>query len=736
VIQKNLSPAIVETEPGYGQLFAILFRRLPWFIGALLASMAIASFINSKAQPTFQSSSKLLVEPNYQGNPQDVGPEKQFIDPKVQVDTATQLDLMRSSKLLQGAVDQLDVKYPGIKLDDIRRSLVVTQVKQKEDNVATKIFKIEYTDKSPEKAQTILQTIQQVYLDYNKDQQKERLNKGLQVINIQLTEVQSQLTKAEADLQKFRKEKNLIDPQSQATGLSQALGNIQQEQRMTGSQIQEAKARFLSLQQQLQTTPQKALASARITQSPRVQTLQAEIQKTDLELAKLRQKYTDEAPNVRELLQQRETQAQLLQQELGKTLQGEPQSGASAEGTEKQLSQVDINLAGELVAAQTAMQSLEAKSQELARKEQEINNQLKQFPLLLQEYNRLEPSVSKTRERLQELTKAKQNLSQELSQGGFDWQVVEKPQPGNQVSPNSQQNLLLGGVVGLILGGIAVALREASDDSVHTTAELEKQLSLPLLGSTPKLGTARNKEGFINLLSGKQEVPSPWAAQLLQTYPRWESLDLIYKKIELTDSFANIKSLMITSAVPDSEKSTLALGLAMSASRLHKRVLLIDANLRNPNLHIQLNLPNEQGLSSLLGTDGTLPDRINIQSSGSSHIDILTAGPIPGDPANLLSSPRMGELMAAFEQSYDLVIVDAPPVLGLVDAMLTASFCRSVVIVAHVGKVTRSQLTEATAMLSNLNLIGVVASGVSDSNASYVPFKAQQRLALQQATEK
>lgn len=226
MIHKNLSPAIVETEPGYGQLFAILFRRLPWFIGALLASMAIASFINSKAQPTFQSSTKLLIEPNYQGNPQDAGPEKSFIDPKVQVDTATQLDLMRSSKLLQGAVDQLESEYPGIKLDDIRRSLIVTQVKQKEDNVATKIFQIQYTDKSPEKSQKILQTVQQVYLDYNKDQQKERLNKGLQVINLQLKEVQNQLTKAEVDLQKFRKEKNLIDPQSQATGLAQALGNI------------------------------------------------------------------------------------------------------------------------------------------------------------------------------------------------------------------------------------------------------------------------------------------------------------------------------------------------------------------------------------------------------------------------------------------------------------------------------------------------------------------------------
>ncbi|MHC5831989.1 MAG: P-loop NTPase family protein, partial [Nostoc sp.] len=101
-----------------------------------------------------------------------------------------------------------------------------------------------------------------------------------------------------------------------------------------------------------------------------------------------------------------------------------------------------------------------------------------------------------------------------------------------------------------------------------------------------------------------------------------------------------------------------------SAARLHKKVLLIDANLRDPSLHVQLNLPNEQGLSTLLASDATLPNQISLQYSGSAYIDILTAGPKPVDPANLLSSPRMMQLMAAFEENYDLVLIDAPPVLG------------------------------------------------------------------------
>ena len=286
-----------------------------------------------------------------------------------------------------------------------------------------------------------------------------------------------------------------------------------------------------------------------------------------------------------------------------------------------------------------------------------------------------------------------------------------------------------------MLGGIAAFAREAGDDAVRTTAELEKQFAIPLLGTTPKLPAAKTKESVFKLPFGKPEVLAPWTIQVLQSPPRWESLDLIYKNIELLNSVSGLKSLMITSALPDEGKSALALGLAMSAARLHKKVLLIDANLREPSVHKHLNLPNEQGLSTLLTSDVALPNQITLQSSGSSYIDILTAGPVPEDPANLLSSPRMEELMMAFEESYDLVILDASAVLGLVDALLTASTCRGVIMVASIGGVTRTQLAQATAMLGKLNLLGVVANGVSKSGYSYVPNVKQQQLALKGAVE-
>jgi succinoglycan biosynthesis transport protein ExoP len=742
VIQSSLSPhvnPVNETEPGYGQIFAVLIRRLPWFLVVFIACIAGAALITKRTPPTYKSSMQLLVKPNYEGNTKGAPTTgSTFTDTNVVIDTATQLNIMQSSVLIQRAVDKLKPEYPDITAEQIQGALVLNQLRTREDNLATNIFQADYTDTDPDKTQRVLNAIRQVYLEYNQQQQAERLRKGLRVVQQQLRDTVEEVNRAEANLQRFRRNQNLIDPESQAKSLEDNLNAILQDRRTTRAEYEEAKARYASLQQQLQSTPQNALVEARLSQSTRYQALLNEIQKTQLALAQERLRFTDQAPSVIKLVEQLQQQKELLQQEAGNTLGGQ-QTNINASGgnllKQGQKSEIDLTLAGQLVETQTNLLALAARDQSLAQKEQQVRDELKGFPAKLAEYSRLQPQIQLGRERLQELLKAQQQLQQELDKGGFNWEVVEPPRKGIFMGPNLKQNLMLGAVVGLMLGGVAAFIRDASDDSVHTTAELERQTALPVLGTTPKLPPAKTRESVFKLPFGKPEVLAPWTIQVLQSPPRWESLDLIYKNIELLNSVSTFKSLMVTSALPDEGKSGLALGLAMSAARLHKRVLLIDANLRAPNLHKQLNLPNEQGLSTLLVSESTLPNQISIPSAGSSYIDILTAGPAPADPANLLSSPRMEELMAAFEENYDLVIVDAPPVLGLVDALLTASACRSVIMVASIGRVTRTQLAQATAMLSRLNLIGVVANGVSDAGSTYVPYGKQHSLALQRAIE-
>ena len=739
VTESNFNAA-AETDAGYGQLFAVLMRRRFWLLGVLCGVLSVATLVTLISEPTYESSMQLLIEPNYQGKRTKLtDPEgQQFADSNVEIiDYATQINVMRSSLLLERAADLLRPEYPDITVKELQKSLKLTQLV--EDKVNTKIVQAEYTDNDPIKTQKVLEAIYRVYQVYNREQQEQRLKKGLKFINEQIPAVSKLVDQSEAKLEQFRKNQNLIDPEQQATAITQSLNAIEQQRQATRAQLQDNQARYTALQQQIARSPQNALLASRLSQSSRYQSLLNEFQKTELALTQRRAVFTDADPIVQQLLEQRQSQLALLQSEVGRVLGGVPaQLNGKGEGllTEGQLGGIDLNLTTQLIEVQTNLRALKARDTSMAQTEKQLRAELNRFPVLLAEYNRLQPLVQINRDKLQQLLKAQQELSLEIARGGFDWQALEKPELGLQIGPSIKLNLLLGLVVGLMLGGIAAFLRENVDDAVHTSDELEKQVALPLLGMTPELPRNKASEPQVNLPFGKPQLLAPWTVQVTNWPPSWESLDLIYKNIQLLNSVSSFTSLMVTSAVAGEGKSTLALGLALSAARLHQRVLLIDADLRRPSLHKLVNLPNEEGLSTLLTSDVTVPTQRSIQSSGS-YIDILTAGPMPQDPANLLSSQRMRELMAKFEQTYDLVLVDAPPVLGMVDAILTASFCSGVVLVSRIGQVTKTELTQATAMLSKLNVIGVVANGASGfSNGYYTYTRGEPEVVLQHSVVK
>jgi capsular exopolysaccharide synthesis family protein len=682
--------------------------------------MAIAALYTFLKKPTYQSSMQLLVEPNYQGKQEATAP-KQFADANVEIDNSTQLTQMRSSQLLQKAVDLLRPQYSTLDVEHLQKQLVLTQVE--EDNVKTKVFQATYTDHDPVKTQSVLQAIQQVYQAYNREQQELRLTKGLAFINQQLPTVVNQVDGAEKALEQFRKSQNLVDPALQSEALINLLKTIQEEQQRNRAQVQEVQTRFSVLQQQLTRSPEQALTDARLSQSERYQSLLNEIQKTELLLAQQRVRFNDAAPTVQRLLEQQQRQQALLNDEVQRVL-GDNSAPIATQGAalrrEGQLGETHLTLVNQLAEAQSSLTALRARGQSLDQSEQAIVAELRQFPTMLSEFNRLQPKVKLNRDTLEQLSKARQELALEIARGGFDWQIVEQPKLGKHIGPKLHQNLLLAAIAGLILGCAVAFIRDGIDDAVHSPDDLKKLSALPLLGMIPELSRSSDV-----IAQFPQQPSGELVPPLTQVIP-WtvfrESLDLIYKNIQLLPTGNGLKSIVVTSALSGEGKSTVALGLAMSAARLHQRVLLIDADLRRPSLHKQLDLPNEQGLSTLLAGETATSGWDGIQISQlytEMPISVLTAGPTPTDPAKLLSSHRMSELITRFEQTYDLVVLDAPPVLGIVDAILTASFCSGIVLVGRIGQVTRAELTQATAVLNKLNVIGVIANGAHISKNPY-----------------
>ena len=711
-----------EQDPGYGKIFAVLVRRKFWLLGGLGLGLTIAILINVISKPKYTSSMKLLVESTYKSNIQGNSTTFSFVDSTVQIDYTTQLNLLQSSTMFQKAANLLIPEYPKITGLELQ-TLKVGMLGEKEN--PTKIVEVQYIAENPVKTRQVLRAFQKVYTEYNREQQAKRLETGLQEIDEQIRKVRESIVEVSDALEAFRRKNNLFDTSVRVTEITTALNAIELQQRTAKIDYEQAISKLAGLQKNLPLSPQDAVLLTRLNQSLRYQALLTEMQTTEVALNRERARFQESNPIVEALAIRFNQQQQSLEEErrsiLGNanlSISSSPNSSAP-KWNSNQLGAADLLIASQIADTQNQVTLLQTRLDSLASQENSLRAEMNRLPKLITEYESLKPKLQIQQDSLQALLKNRQELSLQIARGGFDWQVVEEPALGKtNFADTLRINLLLGVVVGLFFGGAAALIRDRVDDTLHSFDELEQYLSsLELLGMTPQY--LETDEISTELLPQflKEQTFSPFAIDLFQWVPFRESLDLIYKNIQLRNhdhlEQKPVRSLVITSALSGEGKSTIAIGLATCAARLHKRVLLIDADMRKPTLHKKLNLSNARGLSTLLASQGSIDSRDVIQSSNTT-IDILTAGPIPKDSVTLLSSEWLQQLISSFEEDYDFVIIDSPPVLGTVDTIQIATCSSAVVAVGRIDRITRGEFTQAISILQKLNLIGVIANGVKE----------------------
>jgi len=180
-----------------------------------------------------------------------------------------------------------------------------------------------------------------------------------------------------------------------------------------------------------------------------------------------------------------------------------------------------------------------------------------------------------------------------------------------------------------------------------------------------------------------------------------------------------LKSIMVTSSGPSEGKSTTISNLAIVMAQADKRVLLIDADLRKPTVHHSFRLPNWMGLTSLLVENRSITEVI--QTTEVPKLSVLTSGPIPPNPAELLGSNRMRELIRELTDKYDLVLIDAPPVLAVTDSQILSGIIDGVLLVVNAGKTNRDIIVKAKQQLEQVNarIIGTVLNNKSMQGQGY-----------------
>ncbi len=233
--------------------------------------------------------------------------------------------------------------------------------------------------------------------------------------------------------------------------------------------------------------------------------------------------------------------------------------------------------------------------------------------------------------------------------------VVDRARaPASRFSPNLSRNLLLGLLAGIAAGVFLALLFEHLDDTIKSPDEVEQKFGLPILGVIPRI------------LRG-----SPLEALKDPRSAFSESYRSVRTALQFSTETGVPRTLFVTSSAPGEGKSTTALTLSMHFAQLGKRVLLIDADLRNPTLHQSLRVPNSAGLSNYL-SGASRPLKF-LHPTHVKNLACLCSGPLPPNPAELLAGPRMVTLLRLAAASFDQVIVDGPPVLGIADAAILAN---------------------------------------------------------------
>jgi capsular exopolysaccharide synthesis family protein len=713
-----------EEEFNLRQFLSTLRRRISVVSGVAIV-VTLVSWVNALNQrPVYQGSFRILIEDIWSNKTADglLSPSSQsFAGGDVSGRMATQIEVLRSPAILKPIHAQLIKDYPDLSYDDLEGNLKV------EPFDATKVLSVTYEGTDPVVVQGILDAVANAYLIYSSQQQQNALKQGIDFVQTQLPALQERVDQKQKELQAFRQQYSLIDPESLGSALSGLLNSLRAQQQTTQTELVEAQSLYTLLQRQVGTSPDAALASAALSESGSYQKLLGEVGELESKLASESARFKENAPQIQALIDRRSNLVQLLEIEAQRIL-----GGLSNSGLNDRMTSIPLDLTKQLVSVTNQIQVLQVRTGALVAAERQLKEEFSLIPQLSRQYTDLQRELQIATESLNRFLATRENLQIEASQKSEPWQLIAEPlASGDPVSPGLSQNLLGGALVGLALGIAAGLIRDRFDHVFHSVEELKEAVKLPILGLIP-----HQKDLEVPSAPGNSPVPPAFAAPLglgvsetssaagfpynkssngYSNSPFQESFRVLYSNLKFLSSDTPIRSVSISSSLPGDGKSTVSLYLAQAAAAMGQRVLVVDADMRRPQLHQRLGLNNMRGLSNILA-NGLAPD--DVIHLADVDLSVLTAGQIPPDPTKLLSSHRMASLIEQFEASFDLVIYDTPPLLGLADASLLATHTDGLVLVVGLGKTDRSALTNVldNLKLSAVPILGLIANGINQSS--------------------
>lgn len=547
----------------------------------------------------------------------------------------------------------------------IRENLSVDLIKN------TSLLAITYSDQDPQLASQIANEVAASYIDQGVDQTSETSDLARQFIQEQVVQVKGRLQVSEQALVDYAKSEGITVTGSE---MSLIASNIEEINKALSAAIQE-RLDHARLVQQIEAG--RGASLPQVLESPGIQNLNQQVAELSAEYQQKRSLLKPDFPEMRQLQARiNELESQIIQA--------------------VEVVTSSIRLKRDEAIAKEA--DLEAKLRELEGEQAAFQDKNIQYTILKRE-------VDSNRSQYDTLIGKLNEVGVGSALKRENTAIVDAAvSPRFPSSPSLKINLAIALVLSLTTAGAIIYLLELLNNTFSNPDQIETDLKLPVLGILPMVEDDKMEEQLSN-----QQSPLAEAYRSLRT------------SLQFTGTEGHPNSLLVTSSEPAEGKSTTAFKLAQDFGTLGLRVLIIDADLRKPNLHIRFGSDNIIGLSNLLTNTVRKDDLKKVfRTTRFANVTFLSAGTVPPNPPDLLSSPKMAMLLQACTERYDFVIIDSPPIMGLSDAPILARIVEGTLLVVSANQVTRKS-TQAS--LKRLKAVGGHVFGASLSKFSVDKFE-------------
>ncbi len=687
-----------ETEGAQGPLpiahYLWLLKRHRWKILPFVAFSVLATLIiSTRLQPIYEA--RATIDVDRQTPMGVIGQDSQRTATNdAEQFLGTQVRIIQSDSVLRPVTQ----KYKLLELENGPASIEADQAKAnraKDAPVTLKNLKVEsphrtylilisYRAADPRLAADVANAVAQSYLEHTFEI-RYRSSAGLSAfMEKQLEELKAKVEKSSAALAQFEQELNVINPEQKTSIVSARLLQLNSEYTLAQADRVKKEAAYQSVQA-------GTLEAAQVsTQGAALSKLSEQVDEAEARYAEVKAHYGSNHPeNKRALAQWNEATRQLEQ---------------ARNNVEQRIDVEYREAANRESMLQTAV---------LTEKVEFDHLNARSF-----EYQSVKREAEADKNLYEELVRKIKEASINSSFQSSSMRVADPARPPSQsVFPRIGLNVLLAFAASLLLACGAAILTDLLDDTVRDPEQVLRTLSTVVLGSLPVV------RGWKGRLAAPAGQTGPVRANMdlgvdSNTYD--EAIRTLRNSILLTDFDRRLRSLLITSASPAEGKSTIAVRLAMAhASQLH-RTLLIDGDLRRPSVHRKLGVSSETGLSTVLVSGAAWQDSLT-HLDQYPDLDILTAGPVSRRSSELLEK-RLLQILEEASRSYDLVILDAPPMLGFAESLHMATAVDGVVVVGRAGQTSRKAVASVLSILTRLraNVIGLVLNEVNkDMSSSY-----------------